>query len=924
MTASLSTLRKLAAIAVACLLQACGGPSDAELLASAKTYLDKKQPKAAIIQLKSALQNNPKSGEARYLLGKALLDSGDAVAAGVELRKAADARYNEVLVAPALAKALLAQGEDRKLTDSYGALVLKDAAAQADLKTTLALAHARLGQGELAEKALADALVAAPQHTPAQLMQARLAAEKQNFAAALALLEEVIAREPTNADAWLFKAELQQFGSADKAAALASYRKAAELRNELMAAHQGIVVLLVEARDTDGANAHVAQLKKTLPNQPVTKLLDAQMAFLRKDYAATRELTTPLLQLAPNNAMLLQLAGAAEFHLRALPQAENLLAQAVKVAPGLPMARQLLAQTYLRTGLPEKALETLAPAIEAPQPRAEMLTLAGEAYLQTGDVRRAEQMFTRATKLNPEQPRARTALALGQIGKGNAAGGLSELESVSAADPGVTADLALISAHLRRNDLDKALKAIDALERKQPQSAQAANLRGRVLMLRNDSAGARKNFEAALVIDAVYFPAITSLAALDLAEKKPDAARKRFADLLVVDPKNYRAMLAVASLVARTGGSPQEVTTQIEAAVKAAPAESAPRLALVDHHLASRNAKAALAAAQDATVALPTSRDLMNALGRAQLAGGDFQQAVTSFNKLAAMQPHSPQAALGLADAYQGLKNFDDAEKSLKRALEITPDLLVAQRGLIGMLASDGRYGEALAIARQAQKQRPTEAAGYQFEGDIELQRRNWDLAIAAHRTALQKGKSAEAAIRLHAALLTAGKADEADRFATGWQKDSAQDPIFRFYLGDLALTKKDWPLAEARYLDVLKLQPDNVLALNNVAWLMVKQAKPGALALAERANAAAPGQAPLLDTLALALAAENQLPRALEMQQKTVARWPDDPALRLNLARFYLKSNDKAQARVELEKLSQLGKKFADQAEVAELLKSV
>jgi cellulose synthase operon protein C len=913
-----------AALALAGLLQACGGPSDTELLTSAKAYLQKKDPKAAIIQLKSALQHNPQSGEARFLLGQALLDSNDAVAASVELRKAEQAGFDPSRVAPALARALLAQGEDRKVADGFGSLVLTDKTALADLKTSVALAQARLGQRDLAQQSLTEALAAAPQFTPAKLLQARLAAEKQDFAAALVLLDTITTAEPANAEAWLFKAELQHVGGSDKTAALASYRKAAEGRNTLMAAHQGVVALLIEAGDMAGADAHVAALKTTLPENPATRMLEAQMAFLRKDYAATRELTTPLLQLAPNNALLLQLAGAAEYHLRALPQAENLLAQAVKIAPGMPLARQLLAQTYLRTGLPEKALETLAPMVEGPQPRAELLTLAGEAHLQTGDARRAEEMFNRATKVNPEQPRARTALALGQIGKGDAAGGLAALESVSAADPGVTADLALVSTHLRRGDIDKALKAIDSLERKQPANPLPANLRGRVLMLRNDTAAARKSFEAAIAIDAVYFPAVTSLAALDLTEKKPDAARKRFADLLAADPKNYRAMLALATLMDRTGASPQEVAAQIAAAVKAAPAEATPRLALVNHHLATGQAKAALAAAQEGTTALPASRDLLAALGRAQLAGGDFQQAVTSFNKLAGLQPNSPQAALGLADANLGLKKFDEAEKQLRRALDISPDLQAARRGLVGLMASDGRYSEALVVARDAQKQRATEVIGHQLEGDIELQRRNWDAAIAAHRTALGKAKSVEAAIRLHNALLTAGKADDAARFAATWQKEHADDIAFRFHLGDVALGRKEWPLAEVRYREVLKLQPENPLALNNVAWLLVKQGKPGALALAEKATGNAPGQPALLDTLALALASENQLARALEVQKTTVARWPDDPSLRLTLARFHLQANDKAQARVELEKLSQLGKKFADHAEVAELLKSV
>jgi putative PEP-CTERM system TPR-repeat lipoprotein len=906
------------------LLQACGGASEAELLASAKAYLAQNDNKAAIIQLKTALQKSPDSGEARYLLGKALLDSGDVAGAGVELRKAAELKYPENLVVPALAKALLLQGEHRRVVDSYATVALTDAAAKADLKTTLALAYLRQDKTDLANQSLDEALATAPQYAPAKLLRARIAAGKQDFAASLKLLGEITAAEPANADAWLLQAEIQHNGTRDNAAALASYRKAAELRNDLMPAHQGIVALLVEARDLDGANAHVEQLKKSLPNAPVTKLLDAQMAFLRKDYAATRAITQPLLPQAPNNPLLLQLAGAAEFYLRNLPQAENLLAQAVKIAPGMPLAGHLLAQTYLRTGQPEKALETLRPALEAATPRPEALTLAGEAYLQTGDARRAEEMFTRAAKIRPDDTRARTALALGQIGKGNTAAGLAELEALSAADKGTTADLALIASHLRRKDIDKALKAIDALERKQPDRPLAANLRGRVLMLKPDAAGARASFEQALKLDPVFFPAIASLAALDLAEKKPDAARKRFDDLLVAEPKNYRAMLALAALLARTGGKPQEITEQIGNAVKAAPTEPTPRLQLVNHHLATGNAKAAMAAAQDAATAIPNHRELTHSVGRAQLAAGDFQQAVTSFNKLATLQPKSPLAPLGLADAYIGLKDYDRAERSLKQALELSPKLLVAQRGLTSLYAGDGRYTQALAVAREVQKQRPTEAVGFQLEGDIELQRRNWDNAITAYRTGLQKAPASEAAVKLHNGLVAAGRKDEAERFAATWQQEHASDAAFRFYLGDRALGANDWAQAEARYREVLRVQPENAMALNNVAWLLMKQNKPGALPLAEKATTIAPNQPALLDTLALALAADNQLPRALDLQKKTLERAPDNPSLRLTMARLYLQAGDKAQARTELESLAKLGKSFREQAEVTELLKKV
>lgn len=443
-------------------------------------------------------------------------------------------------------------------------------------------------------------------------------------------------------------------------------------------------------------------------------------------------------------------------------------------------------------------------------------------------------------------------------------------------------------------------------------------------MLRRDAVGARRSFEQALAIDPLYFPAVASLAALDLTEKKPDAARKRFDDLIKAEPKNYRAMMALASLLTRTGGSAVEITGLIERAVQAGPAEPGPRLQLIEHHLVARNAKSALSVAQTAAAALPANHELVHALGRTLLASNDFQQALTTFNKLATMQPNAPQAQLGQADAHLGLKDYAGAERSLKRALEVSPKLLIAQRGLVGLMISDRRFPEALAMAKAVQKERPAEFVGYQLEGDVELQRKNWDAALSAFRAGLQKARSPEAAIKLHHALTTAGRNQEAEQFSSNWQKENARDLAFRFYLGDAALGLKDWALAESRYREVLQFQPDNAMALNNVAWLLMKQSKPGSLALAEKANALAPNQPALLDTLAMSLAADKQIDKAIALQKKNVERVPDDGGMRLNLARLHLQAGDKPQARVELERLAKLGKRFADHAEVSELLKGV
>ena len=107
------TLVKLGLAAGLCigLLAACGGDSPQALVKSAKDYLAKGDPNAAVIQLRNALQKAPDSAEARYLLGTALTDRGDAAGAVKELRRALQLGYPTEQVLPTLARALVNDGD---------------------------------------------------------------------------------------------------------------------------------------------------------------------------------------------------------------------------------------------------------------------------------------------------------------------------------------------------------------------------------------------------------------------------------------------------------------------------------------------------------------------------------------------------------------------------------------------------------------------------------------------------------------------------------------------------------------------------------------------------------------------------------------------------------------------------------------------
>lgn len=923
MRKALQDLTLSLSLVVGLLLVGCGEEQPAALLSSAKAYLAKKDNRAATIQLKSALQKQPDLAEARFLLGRTLLEEGDAVSGEVELTKALELKYPREAVLPLLARALVQQGNGQRALQSYATTDLGEPSAVAELKTALAAAYIQKADKAKAMAALDDALHAVPDFASALLLQARLKATAGDPDAAFVLLDGVIAKDPKNVEALQLKGELLFLkGNLDES--LRMQRLALAARPGWWPARTSLVEILLLRLEVDQAKAEIEAMKKEHPQNPQVRYYEARVAFLGKDYKTARALLAQNLAIAPDNLQTLLLAGATELQAGSPSKAEGFVSRAMQRFPGSLIARRLLAQIQLRSGDVQKAQETLNPLLERAEVDAETLNLAAQAAMQLGDAAAAEAYFTRAAKMKPDDPRSRTALALVESAKGHVDLAITQLEEIAATDSGTIADMALVNARLRQRDFAAALKAVDSLERKQPGKPFAAQLRGQIQMARKDPVAARQSFENALGTDPVYYPAAASLAALDLADKKPDDARRRFDKLLAADPKDIRSLLAIVELRSRSGASKDELAGLLANAIKLNPTLPEPRRMLVDLHLRSKDSRAAVSAAAEGVAALPGNPALLDALGRAQLASGDSAQAISTFNKLAVLQPRSPEVQIRLAEAYVAGNDRPAARDSLNHALEITPRFLPAQRSLILLELAVGQPDRAMVVARAIQKERPKEGAGYALSGDIEASSKKWEAAAAAYRAGLAREPSTELAVKLHSVLAFAKKTAESESFAAAWTKEHPDDAGFRRYLGEIALSKSDLPRAEAEYIAVLRLQPNDPIALNNLAWVTHKLGKPGATAYAEKANALGPGQPAFMDTLATVLADAGQQGKAIEIEKQAIALQPDYPGFRLTLAKIYIKAGDKSLARKELDELSKLGDKFAGQAEVGELLKAL
>lgn len=534
-------------------------------------------------------------------------------------------------------------------------------------------------------------------------------------------------------------------------------------------------------------------------------------------------------------------------------------------------------------------------------------------------------MYAQAIKSNPKDSHGRTALALVDLDAGRTEQALAELKSVAATgDESAQAEVVMLMTYLRANQLDQAEQVVAALDKKQPESPIAPYFRARIETLRGQPDKARESLELATKRAPGYLPAIAMLANLDVEAGKPQAAMARYEKLVAADPRSVPALMGLIDLRTRNGAKSSDIRNQLEAAIKQFPDADAPRLALASSFMAEREYKQALQVTQDGISRSPENPRFQEMLGSVQLAAGDINQASQAFSKMASLQPNSITPLMHLAQVQIARKDAPAAISQLRKVLTIKPGYPPATGMLVTLLARTGKIDEALAIAKDVQVKGPGDPIGWVMEGDLQVSKGNRVGAVAAYRNALLKRPLSEVAIKLHRALLDAGQNADAGKFETDWLIKQPDDAMFNYYLGDRALAAGDYERAETLLRKSLVKSPQNAVAMNNLAWLMQRAGKPGALEMAEKAQALQPDNAAFLDTAAEIYAAVNKLDRALALQKKAVELEPQQHTHRLHLAQYLAKNGQKAEARQELQTLSQLGTNFPRQEEVQKLLSSL
>lgn len=552
-----------------------------------------------------------------------------------------------------------------------------------------------------------------------------------------------------------------------------------------------------------------------------------------------------------------------------------------------------------------------------------MLAVLGQAYMAVGDHVRATEYLDRATEINPKSAQLRASLGVSRLASGDKQGVL-DLEAASALDSSqYGADLMLVMAHIAKKEWEQALQALATLEQKQPDNPVTYNLKGGVYVNKQDYGNARKAYEKAVALKPDFFPALINLARLDLKDNKPEVARKRFEQVLAKDAKSVAAMVALAN-IEQSQGREKEMVVWLEKASKADPSAFLPRAMLVQYYQRTNDTARALAIAREAQAANPKNPEALGMLGALQLAAGDKDGALASFSQLTVLAPKSAAAFLKLGQAQAASGNNSAARNSIAKALELQPDFVEAKVVMFNLAIQEKRYPAALEIARGLQTQVPKSGLGWVLAGDAAMAQAQTPQAAEAYRAAFKLDPAPGTLIKLHMAQSRQGLTKDADASLVQWLKAHPNDQFVRGYLAESYTSQGQVKAAITEYETLLKALPDNIVSLNNLAWLYHQQKDPRAVATAERAYRLKPDMVQVIDTLGWIHVQQGDFKRGLALIQQAYSKQPDQPTIQYHLAAALAKGGERLKAQDELERLLSRGRKFPEEQEAQALLKQL
>jgi putative PEP-CTERM system TPR-repeat lipoprotein len=478
---------------------------------------------------------------------------------------------------------------------------------------------------------------------------------------------------------------------------------------------------------------------------------------------------------------------------------------------------------------------------------------------------------------------------------------------------------------INQSKFEEAQKKLSGLIKETPNEPELYNLQAALDSLTNKNAEAIKSFEKSLTLDKNNINAHLGLARIYMEMLQLDKATDFLNKALAIDEKVIKTYLLLADIANHNKDYKQVesiLLTGLEKSKGKITAEIQAYDGLEKFYLLQKQPEKILQVSQDIVSRHPEDTSALSIQVRAQLSNGQKEQAEQTLRKIVQMDRKVVSHRFLLAKLLsEQPDNENEVLKLFDEVTEIAPDQpqpLVYKGAYLIKLK---KYKEALEVADKLEKEFPKLALGQLIQGDVYFADDKHDKALEFYQKVYQKMPYDKLLFSMTDIMLELNKASEAIRLLSEELKKNNKNIAIHYKLATLFEGQKDNKNAELHYRSLLDLQPENPLALNNLAWLYYQDNNPQAMELAKKAYSIKPEASAIADTYGYILIKNGKYQEGLEILKKAVALAPKTLNYQVHLAEAYAGIGDKDKAKEILQALLESKQKFSEKEVAANLL---
>lgn len=901
-------------------ISACSGQkTDLEYLESAKKYAAQGDYKSHVIELKNALQQNPQNADARYLLALAYLSEQQGAAAQKELERAIEYGMPSSELTDELALAYYYQYKFDDLllnTIDHQSLSAED---QAKVLFYRGMANISLNRSSDAEADF-DASNKLGKTAYGNLSQAYQLAFNNDFSQAHALVTELITKDSKFAEAQILASKISA-GNKDIEAAIKYLQNAIELEPNRLQLYVDIAKFQAAAKKYDDAEKNIDIVLRNAKSHLPSNLLKASLRMQAKDWEGAKKHAEQALTVSEINTQAKLISGMSNFYLNNWELTRERLRSVVPTLPADHIARRMLAYAEFKLGYSQNADDILASLGDLSEKDNQLLSGFGTELARKGKYDEAVTMLEKASALTPDNSDTLTRLGILKLQQEDVTG-IENLQHALEQDAGaIWARVALAKQYVKQGDSEKALQIANELIATEPNKPEgyllAAEIYGATGNLANAEAILKKGLDGNKSETNLYF----SLFKVKIAQKDFVSAENYNNEILKIEPINERALLNLYRLNKQSGNTEPSLL-MIANAVKENPDRDSLKLlnglVLFDSGQ-DESAIDQLTKIQKDSVAFAKAQNLMTtALSRK----GQYDKALPYAVQWAEAAPEQYQPYQTLADIQLKLNDRKSALATIQQGLVVLPankELMLREVQLLLLSEKDEQARAKIAkyTASHGQSAELEYIRGYNAAA-----KGNYKDALLHYQSLHQLKPSSQSVIVIAELYGKLGQKDKAIGELKKWLETHKNDQPVGLYLANINLSG-DKSQAISQYQTLVASNPNNVVALNNLAWALGEQGSvTDALKYAEQAYTLSPKVAPVIDTYGYLLLLSGHIPEALAKLQVAHDMQPNEPSISYHYALALKESGDVEQAKQILTALGSLD--FPEKEKATALLKAL